>query len=165
MLRKFFSALESKSRNYFGNVTIDRGLARVEQFYSVKAIKNNAPNVEKNLMAPTNFWEKGTGYGTGAMQSIWNAQETAAQLRSNEQFVSALFDVGSKCALCYCQPVQALNSAHLGAGGVHHPRSGASAVGRDCRAGFGVRRYSPCAHLLPVVPSEDSPVVPVQRLW
>lgn len=97
MLRKFFSALESKSRNYFGNVTIDRGLARVEQFYSVKAIKNNAPNVEKNLMAPTNFWEKGTGYGTGAMQSIWNAQETAAQLRSNEQFVSALFDVGALC--------------------------------------------------------------------
>ncbi|KAH7727747.1 baculoviral IAP repeat-containing protein 6-like isoform X4 [Aphelenchoides avenae] len=94
-LAKFFSAIQSKSRAYFGNVAIDRSLARVEQFYSVQAAKpKGPPAVMKATSYPVaNYWEKGTGYGTGSTQSSWNAQQTAAQLRSNELLVSTLFDL------------------------------------------------------------------------
>ena len=42
------------------------------------------------------YWAKGTGFGTGSVNSKWNMKETVSKQQQEEALVTTLFEVGNE---------------------------------------------------------------------
>ena len=48
------------------------------------------------------YWAKGTGFGTGSVNSKWNMKETVSKQQQEEALVTTLFEVGKQNKISYC---------------------------------------------------------------